>query len=216
MTFRLTPQMTTALRTGDFPIAPLIEIVLPDYTLRHVVGSGEVPWGGNKFVGNDARFGVLLSASNIRDGVGNEAPDWQLTFAPPNDAAVEDLAAANTQGARVRGWLAAVNRVTGQVVPEPKQVFEGGLDFARVRVGRNERTVEIRAYSALEVFHDQEQGARLSDAWHKLVWPGETGLANMLGIEKTSYWGVEKVPSGVTYGTGGGGGTGYLSREVQQ
>lgn len=214
MSFRLTPQLSAALRSGEYPIAPLVEIELPDYLLTYMVGAGEVPWGNRLFRGQDPRFGVLLAASNIRDGVGNEAPDWQLTFAPPNTTAVQDLTAADTQGARVRGWLGAINRVTGQLVPDPKQVFEGEIDFGRLRVGRNERTVEVRCISALEVFHDQERGAKLSDAWHRLVWPDETGLANMTGIERESYWGVEKVPSGVTYGTGGGGGSSYLANMV--
>lgn len=97
------------------------------------------------------------------------------------------------------------------LVPEPVQLFEGELDVAKLSVGKGSRTVEWRAASALERFHDRERGARLSDAWHQLVWPGETGCANMSGIEKTSYWGVEKVPGGVTYGTGGGGGSAYPS-----
>lgn len=209
MSFRLSPQLAAALRSGEHPIAPLVRIDLPGYTIMHMVGAGEVAWGGDVYRGRDDRFGVLLAASNIRDGIGNEAPDWQLTFAPPGETAVADLTAANTQGSRVRGWIAAINRQTGQLIGDPKQVFEGEVDFGRLRVGKGERTVELRCYSAIDVFHDQEQGARLSDAWHRMVWPDETGLANMTGIEKTSYWGVEKVPSGVTYGTGGGGGSRY-------
>ncbi len=208
MTFRLTPQMSAALRTGQSPLAPLVEVVLPDYTMRHLVGSGEVAWGGNTFLGEDERFGVLVAAGNLKDGIADEAPEWQLTFAPPDSAAVEDLTEATAQGGDVRGWLGVVDRVTGLILPDPIQLFEGELDVARLRVGKGSRTVEWRCVSALEAFHDQEIGARLSDSWHRLVWPGETGLANMTGIERTSYWGVEKPPSGVTYGSGGGAGGG--------
>ncbi|KQM92234.1 hypothetical protein ASE70_15075 [Sphingomonas sp. Leaf22] len=214
MSFRLSPQLAAALRSGEHPIAPLIRIDLPDHTITQLVGAGEVMWGDDVYRGRDDRFGVLVAASNIRDGVGNEAPDWQLTFAPPSEAAVGDLTAANTQGSRVRGWIGAINRQNGQLIAEPKQVFEGEIDFGRLKVGKGQRTVELRCYSALEVFHDQEQGARLSDAWHRMVWPGEAGLANMTGIDKTSYWGVEKVPSGVTYGSGGGGGSAYLAQQL--
>lgn len=206
MTFRLTPAMATALRTGQYPIAPMIEVTMPGYTLRHLVGAGEVLKGTDKFVGKDPRFGVLVAASNIQDGVAGEAPDWSLTFAPPDEAAVELLTAADAQGSIVNGFLGIVDRATGTLVPEPIQLFAGELDVARLRIGKGTRTVEWRCTSALERFQDTETGARLSDAWHKLAWPGETGLANMTGIEKTSYWGVEKVPSGVTYGAGGGGG----------
>lgn len=207
MSFRLTPQIATALRAGLSPIVPLIEVMMPDYPLFHLVGSGEVLWGNRRFAGRDARFGVLVAASNLKDGATDEAPDWSLTFAPPDEAAVEDLTRADIQGADVNGYLGVVDRATGLLIPEPLQVFAGELDVARLRVGKGSRTVEWRCVSALERFHDTETGARLSDAFHKTVWPGETGLANMTGIEKTSYWGVEKIPSGVTYGSGGGGGS---------
>lgn len=202
MSFRLTPQIATALRAGVSPIVPMIEVMLPDAPLFHLVGSGEVLWGNRKFVGRDSRFGVLVAASNLKDGAVDEAPDWSLTFAPPDEAAVEDLTRASVQGAEVNGYLGVVDRATGLLIPEPLQVFAGELDVARLRVGKGSRTVEWRCASALERFHDTETGARLSDAFHKTVWPNETGLANMTGIEKTSYWGVEKVPSGVTFGNG--------------
>ncbi|MBB3691449.1 hypothetical protein [Sphingomonas sp. BK580] len=212
MTFRLTPEMTARLRAGRDPIAPMVEIFLPGYTLRHLVGAGELLWGDRKFLSKDPRFGVLVAAGNLTDGVADEAPDWTLTFAPPGETAVEDLTEANVQTSLVNGYLGVVDRATGVLVPEPLQVFAGELDVARLRVGKSTRTVEWRCVSALERFHETETGARLSDAFHKMVWPGETGLANMTGIEKTSYWGVEKVPSGVTYGTGGGGGSAAYAR----
>ncbi len=212
MTIRLTPQMVIALRSGEFPVAPLIEIDMPGYTLRHIVGGGELMWGDRRFLSYDPRFGTLTDAGPIQDGIADEAPEWSLSFAPPSSVAVSVLTAADVQGSPLRAWLAAVNRATGQVVPDPIQLFEGELDAANLTVGKGSRTIEWRAVSALERFHDTERGARLSDAWHQTVWPGETGCANMSGIEKTSYWGVEKVPGGVTYGTGGGGGSSYLQR----
>lgn len=202
MTFRLTPQASTALRSGLHPLAPLVEVVLPNHTLRHLVGAGEVQWGDRVFTGSDAVFGSLVAAGSLKDGVGDEAPDWDLTFVPPSDVAAATLASATAQGGKVRGWLAVVDRTTGQIIPDPLQLFAGELDVPRIRVGKGTRSVEWRCASALEPFHDQEIGARLSDAWHRLVWPGEEGLANMTGIERTSYWGVEKPPSAVSVITG--------------
>ncbi len=202
MSMKITPQMAAALRLGIHPIAPLIEARLPGYTLRHVVGAGAVPWNGQVFVGEDARFGALVSAGDLKDGVVDEAPDWDLTFAPPNAAAAGDLSRAEHQGSPVFGWLAVIDRQTGLPMPDPLLMFAGELDVPRLRVGKAGRTIEWRCASALERFHEVETGARLSDAFHRLAWPGETGLANMTGIEKTSYWGVEKVPSGVTFGNG--------------
>jgi hypothetical protein len=197
MTFRLTPQMSAALRTGRYPFAPLVRVALPGYTLCQIVGSAEVRFLGDKFVGRDPRFGILVAASNLKDGVGDEAPDWSLTFAPPSEIAASELAAATAQGGEVGGWLGLIDPATGLLLPEPIQLFAGELDVPRIRVGKGTRSLEWRCVSALEPFHDEEKGARLSDSWHQLVWPGETGLSNMTGIDKTSNWGVEKPPSAV-------------------
>lgn len=202
MSMRITPQVAAALRLGIYPIAPLIEVRLPGYTLRHVVGAGAVPWGQSVFLGEDERFGALVSAGDLQDGISDEAPDWDLTFAPPTAAATADLCKAEHQGAPVFGWIAVIDRATGLPLPEPLQLFAGELDVPRLRVGKAGRTIEWRCSSALECFHETETGARLSDAYHQLAWPGETGLANMTGIDKTSYWGVENPPSNVTYGDG--------------
>lgn len=202
MTFRLTPQMSAALRTGRYPFAPLVRVALPGYTLCQIVGSAEVRFLDDKFVGRDPRFGILMAASNLKDGVGDEAPDWSLTFVPPNEVAASELAAATAQGGEVGGWLGLIDPATGLLLPEPVQLFAGELDVPRIRVGKGTRSLEWRCVSALEPFHDEEKGARLSDSWHRLVWPNETGLANMTGTDKTSMWGVEKPPSTVRV-TGG-------------
>lgn len=210
----LTPTMVTALRAGRYPIAPLIRADLPGYTLKHLVGAGVAPWGADVFTGKDARFGSLVAASNIADGAGDEAPEWLLTFAPPDEAAVATISSADMQGSPVFGWLAVVNPATGIVLSDPLSMFVGTLDVPRLRVGKGTRTVEWRCLSALDTFHDTNEGARLSDAWHKSVWAGETGLANMTGIDKTSYWGVENPPSNISYGRGGGGIRGLPSERV--
>jgi hypothetical protein len=198
MSFRLTPEASAALRSGKHPLAPLVEVILPGHTMRHLVGAGEVAWDDKIFTGSDAMFGTLIAAGSLKDGVADEAPDWDLTFVPPTSVAAAALASASAQGGKVNGWLAIVDRITGRIIPEPLQLFAGELDTPRLRVGKGTRTVEWRCTSALEPFHDQEIGARLSDAWHRLVWPDEEGLANMTGIERTSYWGVEKPPSAVS------------------
>ncbi len=206
MTFRLTPAMSAALREGISPIAPLVEVVLPDYRLLHLVGSAEVFWNGGIFRGRDPKFGVLTSAGNLSDGISDEAPDWELTFTPPDSFATSELVSATAQGGAVNGWVGVIDRATGTMLPDPIQVFAGELDVPSVRVGKGTRSAVWRCVSSLEAFHDQEVGARLSDAFHQMVWPNETGLANMTGIEKVSNWGVEKPPSGVNYSSSASGG----------
>lgn len=201
--FRLTPEATAALRSGQYPLAPLVQVDLPGHTMRHMVGAGELAWGEDVFSSSDSLFGSLTAAGSLRDGTDEEAPDWDLTFTPPSAVVAASLASATAQGGSVSGWLAIVDRMTGRMLPEPLRLFSGTLDVPRLRVGKGTRTVEWRCASALEPFHDQEIGARLSDAWHRLIWENELGLANMTGIERTSYWGVEKPPSAVAVIPGG-------------
>lgn len=200
---RLTPAMVTALRNppspGRYIVAPLIEVRLPDYDLYHLVGAGEVMWGTKKFIGRDPLFGVLVAAGTLKDGIGDEAPDWDLTFVPPSEAAAGEISSADMQGSIVRGSIGVIDRETGLLLPTPLQLFAGTLDVPRLRVGKATRTLEWRCASVFDTFHDNDDGVRLSDAWHQDVWPGETGLANMSGIEKTSNWGVENPPSNLAY-----------------
>lgn len=121
--------MSAALRTGQYPFAPLVRVQLPDYTLCHLVGSAEVPFNGERFVGEDSRFGILVAASNLKDGVADEAPDWSLTFVPPTEVAASELAAATAQGGEVAGWLGLIDPSTGRLLPEPIQLFAGSSTF---------------------------------------------------------------------------------------
>lgn len=214
---RSLPRTVTAIDLDTVPPTLTVEAPSEEQAAAHRMSIDAVSDAytfvfADQVVGAPGVTVALLSEA----GVGDQAPDWQLTFAPPSEAAAGDLSAATAQGGTVNGWLAVIDPQTGLLLPEPIQVFAGELDYARLRVGKASRTVEWRCASALEPFHDQEIGARLSDSWHKTVWPGETGLANMTGIEKTSYWGVESPPSGVTTGSGGGAGlTNYVLRQLQ-
>ncbi len=78
MSFRLTPQVAAALRSGRYPIAPLVEVIMPGQDpLWHLVGSYELMWGNKRFVGRDPRSGcwwrlrTSRMASAIRHPIGS-------------------------------------------------------------------------------------------------------------------------------------------------
>lgn len=203
----LTPAMQAALADGQRPfIAGLIRIDLPGYTLRLADG-GHVVWGGESYVGRDARFGTIASVGGFEDGIGDQAPSLTLELYPATTVAAADLSAPAMQGSRVRMWLAVIDPATGAPVPDPYQVFSGEVDQTVLIAGRGDRRVRFEIASGFERFFEAEEGARLSDAFHQSIWPGETGLANVTGVQKRVYWGAEAPPpSARGYGGAPGGG----------
>src|SRR3546814_20326641 len=87
------------------------------------------------------------------------------------------------QGSVVSLWLAAVDRATGAVIPEPLLLFTGELDQPTLTVDKGSRELEFECVSGFERLFDNEEGLRLADSWHQSVWPGEMGLANVTGIK---------------------------------
>lgn len=204
----LSPAMDAALQDVAPLICGLVEIDLPGYPLRLLDGSGTVAYGGKTFVGRDPTYGVLAAIDEISDGAGDEAPALRITLHPSSNASAAALAAPTMQGCRVSVSLAALDRMTGQVIGEPELLFLGELDVPTLKSGPNSRTLEYEVVSVFERLFDNDEGARLSSAFHKSIWPGERGFDFVTGVEDDVYWGVEGPPSAVTYGAGGGGGGG--------
>jgi hypothetical protein len=204
----MTPQLTAALDAVSHTIFGCVEILLPGYNLRLLDGAGQITFGGKTFYGHDATFGTLAACEQIDDGAGDEAPALQLTFHPASDAAAATLAAPTMQGSLATVWLGALDITTGLVVPDPEIVFIGELDVPRLIAGEGKRSLELELVSASERFFADDEGARLSDTFHKYLFPGELGLAFTTGVEEQIYWGSEAPAGGVSYG-GGGSGRGF-------
>lgn len=203
---QLTPAMDSELAKSYFTAFGAVTISLPSYTIRIIDGSGVVSYGGNTFTGGDATYGTLDSIDDLTDGGSDEAPAIRLTFHPAGDAAAADLAKPTYQGSPVIIEMGLVNPNTGQVIPDPYLLFLGELDVPKLRVGRNSRLLEFEVVSAFERFFEVDDGARLSDSFHKTIWPGELGLQHVTGVEGAVYWGMEAPPGAVQYGPGSYGG----------
>lgn len=200
-----TPGMQSALAADAPIIFGALRIQLPDRVLRLLDGSGNVTFGGETYTGLDATFGTLAAVNEISDGVGDEAPAISLTLVPASSAAAAMLASPAMQGSAVSLWLGAVDRATGAVVPDPLLVFQGVLDQPVLSVEKGVRELELECVSGFERLFDNDEGVRLADSFHKNVWPTEQGLANVSGIIRTIYWGVEAPRGSIFFGGGGGG-----------
>ncbi|MDF1506492.1 hypothetical protein PYV61_26290, partial [Roseisolibacter sp. H3M3-2] len=47
-----------------------------------------------------------------------------------------------------------------------------------------------------------DEGAGLSDTFHTSIWPGETGLSGVTGVDQQIYWGVASPTPSIFYGGG--------------
>jgi hypothetical protein len=209
----ITPALDAALSADRVPMCGLLRIDFNDgRVLRLVDGAGSITWGAEAYVGRDETFGAIQSVDEIDDGTGDEAPALSLSLFPASDAAAEDLCAADMQGSRVRLWIAAYDRATGLIIPDPYTVFDGELDVATLRLGPNIRAVDYDCVSGFERFFDNEEGMRLNPTFHQSVWPGETGLNKVTGIIEQKYWGQNPPNPGVSVGSGIGGLIGRINR----
>lgn len=193
----MSPAMDAALAGLNPTIFGAIEIVLPDHAIRLLSGSGIINFGGNSFTGRDATYGTLISIDALDDGIGDDAPTITITLAPASDAASADLASAAHQGAQVSIWLGVVDPATGLVIGDPLLIFLGALDTATIESSSVGRFLEFEVTSAFEWFFFNDDGARLSDTFHRYLWPNEAGLSQVTGILHQIYWG-SKPPTGVS------------------
>jgi len=185
----LSSGMQTALAGPRVCLFGAVEIAFPAYTLRLLDGSGELMIGGHKYVGRDATYGVLDTFKGVADVIDDRAPAVTLGLIPASDAAMSALVDPGVQGSEVTIMVGVVNIDTGIVVPDPYMVFVGQIDVPTLTWDEHDRRLEYRIVAEAEQLFMIEEGRRLSDSFHQFVWPGETGLGLVTGIESTIAWG---------------------------
>ncbi len=206
----MTPGMETALSARQVMLVGLLRIEFPGWTLRLADGSIAIDWEGEVYTGADDRFGTIGAMEAIDEGAGDTMPGLDLVLMPPSLSAAVDLVHPGMQSSPVRVWLAAVDRGTGIVVPDPELLFAGEVDVATLQADRGTRSVAIEVASVFERLMEPDEGMRLADSVHQSIWPGELGLANMTGTAINKLWGPgEKAPSFTMVPQGGGGGGDY-------
>lgn len=197
---QLSPELEAALQQPQATIFGAIQMVLPGRTVQVIVGSGVVQFAVDgvmqTFTGKDDIVGVFAAIEQISDGIGDEAPALTLTFMPEGAAAAAELASVEMQGSPVRLWLGAIDPPTGLVIGPPLLLFNGLLDVATLKAGSTARTVDYEVTSIFEDFFLSDDGARLCDAFHEYVWPGEMGCSFVTYVTQQIYWGAAS-PDGV-------------------
>jgi hypothetical protein len=128
--------------------------------------------------------------------VGEEVPAFDVTFLPPDGVDPADLAEPGYQTARVSVWIAEFDPATGNVVGTPDLMFLGQLDEIELAIDKGTRELTSSVVSLAERLFNRNEGNTLSEAFHKSVWPGETGHDAANGLSVTVAWGVESAGQG--------------------
>lgn len=180
-------------------LAGLVKIELPEATLR-ICDGAFVKWDAETFEASDPDFGTIGSMEPVEEGVGDEIPALRMTFLPNSTASAAALSQPEYQGCRVRMWIAEVDIDTNQVVGDPSLEFDGQADSTDLIIGKGTRELEMDVVSAAERLFVINEGNTLSPRFHKLLYPGELGQDNAIGVGVGVAWGTA-LPA-QSYGTG--------------
>lgn len=185
----LTPELEAAFSAANVTVFGCLKIELPGYTLRLLDGAGELVIDGETYRGRDDTWGVVSGIGEFSDGDPSQAPHMTISFTPASDAAAIDLCSPTFQGSLVTLSIGAINRATGQVIPDPYVLFVGEFDVPTLSIAKGERTVTVEVVSALERCFEQDEGARMSDGFHQSVHPGQLGFGFTTADPTSLPWG---------------------------
>lgn len=181
----------------------LCKIELPAATIRLTDG-GFIQWGGEIYKSKDDVFGTIASIEELTEGVEAEVPALDMAMIPSGTAAAAELSQPGFQRSRVRFWLGEYDRATGLLDGTPDILFDGQIDQTSLTAGRSSRELAMTIVSSAERLFERNIGNSLSPAFHKSIWPGETGHDNATGLGSPVAWGVEAPPSTSANYYGGG------------
>lgn len=205
----LSVALDAALRGAAPTVCCLMEIVLPEATIRVVDGAGEVAFDGATYSGEDPVFGPLKAVESVTEQVGTEAPRVRFSFLPKTFEGLSQLTDPAAQGAEVSVWFGAVSPETGLLIGTPELLFLGELDEAVVDYG-DAIVVTLDVASAWERLFDAQEGTRLNNAFQQSLYPGDLGFAFVTEIQRQEPWGYDaprpSVVADVSTPSSGGGG----------
>lgn len=182
-------------------ITGLIKITLPDHTITLCDG-GFFNYGGDTYYAKDDIFGVISSVDGLSEGIGDEVPAMRIGFKPPGTSEPADLSKPGYQNSQVIARIAEYDVESGEITQILSTEFIGILDQTTVTRGRNVYNLDCTVVADGERLFQRNIGNSLSSAFHKSVWPGETGEDNATGLSIPVAWGIEAPPtySNVNYG----------------
>lgn len=170
----------------------LIKIELPGHTLRLCDG-GFFVFQGETYRSIDPVFGTIGSVENLKEGIGDTLPALSMTLLTPSTSAAAQLSQPGNQTSPVTFWLAEYDPATMQISSADVQ-FTGFVDQAVVVSGGGQMRIDLSIVSLAERLFEGNIGNTLNPAFHKSIWPGETGHDNATALALQVAWGTERPP----------------------
>ncbi|MEM9965918.1 MAG: hypothetical protein AAGC58_11270 [Asticcacaulis sp.] len=170
------PALQAELSKPVINIFCAVEIDHPYKTIRLLDGLGVLSFAGKDYVGHDPEVGSLGAVELSADGVGDTAPTLTAVLQQVSNAVAVALCSPQAQGATVQCWMGAFDPQSGQVIGIPYKWFVGEVDVPVHNLGKNVSGVTNECVAASERFFDIKQGARMNQAAHQAIWPGELGF----------------------------------------
>ena len=173
----------------------LFKIELPSST-AYICDGGFIEYDGRTFKSSDDVLGVVSSLEPLSEGAGDDIPALDIQFMPPAPIAFTELTQGSLQGGTITVWLAEYDSASGAaVVRESDLQFIGVLDQPVIRFSQDSYGVAITAVPQAEWMFQRDTGNGLSPAFHKSLYPGETGHDNATGLGIPSAWGTASPPT---------------------
>ncbi|MGB6229870.1 MAG: hypothetical protein WBF53_07060 [Litorimonas sp.] len=194
----------------NLTLCALLRIDVPGYPIRLSEG-GEVDYAGERYTPADPVFGNITAFEDLASGEADEAPAFEVTWGIRDIAAAVALSQPTIQRSFADWRIIGLDTDTGAQVAE-QRLFTGYVD--RTELSGDDRRLELVMGFATDVDRllNTDKGNRLNRAFHRSVWPGETGLDFMTGTTNQVGWGDETRRGGFGGGGfGGGGGGGFLA-----
>lgn len=155
-----------------------------EVTIRWTDG-GFLVWEGNLYRAKTS-YGVVSEIGEISDGIDGETTTCPITIMPASDEAFSALIAFGVQGAAVSIHFATVDFHTGLLIGEPELLLQSELDVPSLSGSGGNLVHETITEEARMLEVNDER--RLTDSFHKDVWPLERGYENVTGLKVKIYW----------------------------
>ena len=131
--------------------------------------------------------GVLSSVGAIKDGAESETTRIEITVLPDDAASAAEFGSPSNQGARVQWWEAVIDPATGGLAGVPLLKFDGEIDKPRFSVG-DSWAITLECGTQAERQLEPNADWRLNDAFHRTIWPGETGMVHVSSVLRKIEW----------------------------
>lgn len=177
--------LTLELQTPAPTPILLVTTTLNAATVRLTDG-GFAVWSAQTYASESATYGAIGAIGEIEDGADGQATVCDVTLLCDQTAMGLWIDPAE-QGSVLTVHLGALDRATGLLEGTPELLFRGELDQPRIGSGPSQSLVyDCITEEARMLEANDEQ--RLTDSFHRSVWPGELGYDKVTELEQIVFW----------------------------